>query len=115
VWRGAVEFGVAVQPAHWMVSLKSLTASSVPSVVLKGMLKVSRSVIRRRKKSQFVRRLLKRRGCSGGTACVVRSTMTREWSVDRSRLDVAAAEFGGIPFVIPWVVREVAGVCWLAI
>jgi hypothetical protein len=30
---------------------------------------------------------------------VVRSTMTGEWSDDRSRLDVAAAEFGGIPFV----------------
>jgi hypothetical protein len=60
---------------------------------------VNRSVIRRRNKSQFVRRLLKRGGCSGGTTCVVRSTMTEEWSEDRSRLDVAVAEFWGIPFV----------------
>jgi hypothetical protein len=48
VESGAVEFRVAVQPAHWMVSLKNLTASSVSSVVLRGMLRVSRSVIRRR-------------------------------------------------------------------
>jgi hypothetical protein len=73
-----------------MVSLKSLTAFSMSSVVLRGMLRVSRSVIRRRNKSQFMRRLLKRGGCSGGTACVLRSTMTGEWSDDRSRLDVAA-------------------------
>jgi hypothetical protein len=99
VWGGAVEFGVAVQLAHWMVSLKGLTASSVSSVVFMGMLRVRRSVIRRLKKSQFVRRLLKRGGCSGGTACVLRSTMTGERSDDRSRLEVAAAEFGGIPFV----------------
>jgi hypothetical protein len=71
----------------------------VSSVVLRGVLKVRLSVIRRRNKSQFVRRLLKRGGCSGGNACVVRSTMTGEWSDDRSKLDVAAAEFGGIPFV----------------
>jgi hypothetical protein len=69
------------------------------SVVLRKMLRVRRSVMRRRKKSQFVRRLLKRGGCSGGRACVMRSTMTGEWSDDRSRLDVAAADFGGIPFV----------------
>jgi hypothetical protein len=98
VWSGAVEFGVAVQPAHWMV-LKSLTASSLSSVVLRGMLRFRRSVIRRRKKSQFVRRLFKRSGVSGGRACVVSTAMTGEWSDDRSRLDVAAAEFGGIPFV----------------
>jgi hypothetical protein len=48
-----------------------------------GMYWVSRSVIRRRKKSQFVRRLFKLGGCSGGTACVVRSTMTVELSDDR--------------------------------
>jgi hypothetical protein len=82
-----------------MVSLKSLTASSMSSVVLRGMLRVSRSVIRRRKKSQFVRRLLKRGGVSGGKACVVSTSMTGEWSDDRLKLDVAAAEFGGIPFV----------------
>jgi hypothetical protein len=40
-----------------------------------------------------------RGGVSGGRACVVRSTLTGEWSDDRSRLDVAAAEIGGIPFV----------------
>jgi hypothetical protein len=28
--KQVVEFGVAVQPAHWMVSLKSLKASSMP-------------------------------------------------------------------------------------
>jgi hypothetical protein len=56
-------------------------------------------MIRRRNKSQFVRRLLKRGGCSLGTACVLRSTMTGEWSDDRSRMDVAVAEFGGIAFV----------------
>jgi hypothetical protein len=89
-----------------MVSLKSLTASSVSSVVLRGMLRVSRSVIRRRKKPQFVRRLLKRGGCSGGMACVVISTMTGEWSDDRSRLDVATAEFGGIPFVTRKSIRS---------
>jgi hypothetical protein len=81
-----------------MVSLKSLTASSMSSIVLRGMLRVSRSVIGRRNKSQFVRRWLKRDGCSGGMACLVRSTMTGEWSDDRSRLDVAVAGFGGIPF-----------------
>jgi hypothetical protein len=78
-----------------MVSLKSLTAFSMSSVVLRGMLRFRRSVIRRRKKSQFVRRLLKRGGVSEVRACVVRSTMAGEWSDDRSRLDVAAAEFGG--------------------
>jgi hypothetical protein len=46
VERG-VEFGVAVQLAHWMVSLKSLTAPSMSSVVLRGMLRVRRSVKRR--------------------------------------------------------------------
>jgi hypothetical protein len=99
VWSGAVEFGVAVKPAHWMVSLKSLTASSMSSVVLRGMLRVRRSVIRRRKKSQFVRRLLKRSGVSGIRACVVSTTKTGEWSEDRSRLDIAAAEFGVIHFL----------------
>jgi hypothetical protein len=29
----------------------------------------------------------------------VSTTVTGEWSDDRSRQDVAAAEFGGIPFV----------------
>jgi hypothetical protein len=53
------------------------------SVVLRGMLRVRRSVIRRRKKSQFVRRLLKRGGVSEVRACVVRSTMTGRWSDDR--------------------------------
>jgi hypothetical protein len=57
-------------------------------------------VIRRRKKSQFVRRLLERGGVSGDRACVVVTTMTGEWSDDRSRLDFAAVEFGGIPIVI---------------
>jgi hypothetical protein len=55
-------------------------------------------VIRRRKTSKFVRRLLKRGGVSRGTACVVRTTMTGEWSDDRSKQNVAAAGFGGIPF-----------------
>jgi hypothetical protein len=45
-----------------------------------------------------VRRVLKRGGVSGGRAWVVRTIMT-EWSNDRSRHDVAVAEFGGIPFV----------------
>jgi hypothetical protein len=67
-------------------------------VVLRGILRVRRLVIRRQKKSQFVRRLLKRSGVSGGRACVVSTTMTGEWSNDRLKLDVAAA-FGGIPFV----------------
>jgi hypothetical protein len=65
----------------------------------RGMLRVRRSVIRRRKKSQFVRRLLKRGGVSGGRACVVSTTMTGEWSDDRSKQDIAQAEFWGIPFV----------------
>jgi hypothetical protein len=81
-----------------MVSLKSLTASSMSSVVLREMLRVRRSVIKRRNKSQILRRLLKRDGCSGGTACVVRSTTTGEWPDNRSRLAFAAAEFGGISF-----------------
>jgi hypothetical protein len=56
-------------------------------------------VIRRRKKSQFVCRLLKWGGVSGGRACVVSTTMAGEWSDDRSKQDVAAVEFGGLPFV----------------
>jgi hypothetical protein len=59
------------------------------SVVLWGMLRVRRSVIRRRKKSQFVRRLLKRGGVSGARAYVV----SMFWSDDRSKQDVAEAEF----------------------
>jgi hypothetical protein len=93
VWSETVEFGVAVQPAHWMVLLKSLTASSMSSAVLRGMLRVRRSVIRRRKRSQFVSRLLKLGGVSGGKACVVSTTMTGESSDDRSKQDFAAAEF----------------------
>jgi hypothetical protein len=69
----------------------------MPSVVLRGMLRGRRSVIRRRKRSQFVRLLLKLGGVSGVKACVVSTTMTGEWSDDRSRQDVAAAEFGGYP------------------
>jgi hypothetical protein len=90
VWRGSPTVPISV---------KSLTASSMSSVVLKGMLRVRRSVIIRPKKSKFMRRLLKRGGASEVRACVVRSSMTGEWSDDRSRLDVAAAEFGGIPLV----------------
>jgi hypothetical protein len=56
-------------------------------------------VIRRQKKFQFVGQLLKRGGVSGGRACVVSTTMTGEWSDDRSKQDVAAAEFGRIPFM----------------
>jgi hypothetical protein len=70
VWIGAVEFGVAVQPAHWVVSLKSSTASSMSSVVLSGLRRFRRSVMRRHNKSEHVRRLLKRGGCSDGRACV---------------------------------------------
>jgi hypothetical protein len=66
-----------------MVSSKSLTASSMSSVVLRGMLRGRRSVIRRRKRSQFVRLLLKQGSVSGGRACVVSTTMTGEWSDDR--------------------------------
>jgi hypothetical protein len=40
-WR----VGVAVQPAHSTVSLNSLTASSVSSGVLNGILSVRRSVV----------------------------------------------------------------------
>jgi hypothetical protein len=46
-----------------------------------------------------VRLLLKRGGVSGGKARVMSTTVTGEWSDDRSRQDVAAAEFGGIPSV----------------
>jgi hypothetical protein len=67
------------------------------SVVLEGMLRVRRLVIRRRKKSLFVRRLLEWGGVSGSSACIVRTTMAREWSDDRSKQDVAAAVFGGYP------------------
>jgi hypothetical protein len=49
------------------------------------MLRVWCSVIRWRKKSQFVRQLLKRGGVSGGRARVVSTTITGEWSDDRSR------------------------------
>jgi hypothetical protein len=84
VWSGAVEFGGPTGPLD--VSLKSLTASSVSSVVLRGMLKGRRSVIRRRKKSQFVRQLLKRGGVFGGRACVVSSSMTEsDRMIGRSR------------------------------
>jgi hypothetical protein len=37
--------GVAVQPAHWTVSLNSLTASSMSSGVVSGILRVRRSVM----------------------------------------------------------------------
>jgi hypothetical protein len=71
----------------------------VSSIVLRGMLRGRRSVIRRRKRSQFERLLLKRGGVSVGRACVVSTTMTGEWPDDRSKQDVAATEFGRIPFV----------------
>jgi hypothetical protein len=46
-----------------------------------------------------VHQLLKRGGVFGSRACVVSITMTGEWSDDRSKQDVATAEFRGIHFV----------------
>jgi hypothetical protein len=35
-WEGAGGLGVEVQPAHWMVSVKIVTASSMSAGVLRG-------------------------------------------------------------------------------
>jgi hypothetical protein len=66
-WCGAGGLGVAAQPAHWTVSLHSLTASSMSSGVLSGILRVRRSVIRWRNRSQLVCRLLRWGGFTGGS------------------------------------------------
>jgi hypothetical protein len=52
VWSGAGGLGVAVQPAHWTVSLNSLTASSMSSGVFSGILRARRSVMRWQNRSQ---------------------------------------------------------------
>jgi hypothetical protein len=64
------------------------------SVVLRGVLKVRRSVIRRRKKSQFVRQLLKWGGVSGGMAFFASTTMTGEWSDDGPNITLLQRSLG---------------------
>jgi hypothetical protein len=46
VWSGTGGLCMAAQPAHWTVSLNSLTASSMSSGVFSGILRVRRSVMR---------------------------------------------------------------------
>jgi hypothetical protein len=89
-----------------MVSLKTLAASSIPSVVLRGMLRVSRSVINAERNPSLCFYCLSG-VVSLGRECVVSTSITGEWSDDRSRQDVAAAEFGGIPFVTEKVQKVV--------
>jgi hypothetical protein len=64
---------------------------------LRGMLRGGHSVIRRRKRSQFVRRLLKRSDVYGGRAFVASTTMTEDWSDDRSKQDVVQRSLGEYP------------------
>jgi hypothetical protein len=53
--RGAGGLGEAVQPAHWMVSVKSFTATSMSSGVFKEMGRGRWSAMRRRNRPQSVR------------------------------------------------------------
>jgi hypothetical protein len=62
VLNASVCSGIAFQPAHCIVSLKNLTAASISSSVLRGTFRVTLSLIRCLKSSQFDC-LLHRLGC----------------------------------------------------
>jgi hypothetical protein len=74
----SVYSGVAFQPAHCIVSLKNLTAASIFSSVLRGTFRVSFSLTRCRKSSQFVYLLLKHGCFSWFLVCVVSVAKTGE-------------------------------------
>jgi hypothetical protein len=99
VLSGLVYSGVVFQQANWIVSLKYWTAAAVSSAVLRGICRVSRTVMRFLNSSKLVCRLHRLGVGSRRRACGEIVTKIGEWSEERSKHDCTSAKSWGIPLV----------------